>query len=107
FNKSHAAAYSLITCQTAFLKTHYPVEFYAALLSIERENTDKITRYIADAKRHGIEVLPPHINESDTDFTVLDSTKIRFGLGAIKGVGQIAIDEILEARKNKGPFEDM
>lgn len=107
FNKSHAAAYSLITCQTAYIKTHYPVEFYAALLSIERENTDKITRYIADAKRHGIEVLPPHINESDTDFTVLNSGKIRFGLGAIKGVGQIAIDNILEARQNKGPFEDM
>jgi DNA polymerase-3 subunit alpha len=106
FNKSHAAAYALITCQTAFLKAHYCVEFFAALLSIERENTDKITKYIADARRHGIEVLAPDINESETDFTVLSEKQIRFGLGAIKGVGQIAIDSVLEARK-KGIFEDL
>ena len=107
FNKSHAAAYSLITCQTAYLKAHYHVEFYAALLSIERENTDKITKYIADAKRHGISVLQPDINESETDFTVLSEHQIRFGLGAIKGVGQIAIDSILEARKKGGIFQDL
>lgn len=107
FNKSHAAAYSLITCQTAYLKAHYPVEFYAALLSIERENTDKITKYIADARRHGIEVLAPDINESDTDFTVLSERKIRFGLGAIKGVGQLAIDSCLETRVKDGPFTDL
>lgn len=107
FNKSHAAAYSVITCQTAYLKAHYPVEFYATLLSTERENTDKITKYIADARRHQIEVLPPDINESDTDFTVLTNSQIRFGLGAIKGVGQIAIDSILEARKAGGPFTDL
>ncbi len=107
FNKSHAAAYSLITCQTAYIKAHYPVEFFAALLSIERENTDKITKYIADASRHGISVFQPHINESETDFTVLSETEIRFGLGAIKGVGQIAIDAILETRKNEGPFKDL
>ncbi len=107
FNKSHAAAYSLVTCQTAYIKAHYLVEFYAALLSIERENTDKITKYIADAARHGISVLPPHINESETDFTVLSDKEIRFGLGAIKGVGQIAIDSVLEARKKAGPFKDL
>ncbi len=107
FNKSHAAAYSLITCQTAYIKAHYPVEFYAALLSIERENTDKITKYIADASRHSISVLPPHINESETDFTVLTDTQVRFGLGAIKGVGQIAIDSVLQTRKEKGPFKDL
>ena len=107
FNKSHAAAYSLITCQTAYIKAHYPVEFYAALLSIERENTDKITKYIADASRHGIEVLGPHVNESETDFTVLSEKQIRFGLGAIKGVGQLAIDSILETRKELGPFKDL
>jgi DNA polymerase III subunit alpha len=107
FNKSHAAAYSLITCQTAYIKAHYQVEFFAALLSIERENTDKITKYIADAARHGIVVLPPHINESETDFTVLSEKEIRFGLGAIKGVGQIAIDSVLEARKSGGPFKDL
>jgi DNA polymerase III subunit alpha len=107
FNKSHAAAYSLITCQTAYIKCHYPVEFFAALLSIERENTDKITKYIADAQRRGIAVLPPDINESNTDFTVLPGNQIRFGLGAIKGVGQLAIDSILEARKEGGPFQDL
>lgn len=107
FNKSHAAAYSLITCQTAYLKAHYLVEFYAALLSIERENTDKISKYILDAKRHGISVLPPDINESETDFTILSDQEIRFGLGAIKGVGQVAIDCILESRKSRGPFQDL
>jgi len=107
FNKSHAAAYSLITCHTAFLKAHYPVEFFATLLSVERENTEKITKYIADAKKHGIAVLPPDINESETDFTALSETQIRFGLGAIKGVGQIAIDSVLEARKKDGVFEDL
>jgi len=107
FNKSHAAAYSLITCQTAYLKSHYQVEFFAALLSIERENTDKITKYIADARKHDIAVLPPHINESETDFTVLSEKQIRFGLGAIKGVGQIAIDSVVEARKTGGPFKDL
>ncbi|MBI4403544.1 MAG: DNA polymerase III subunit alpha [Deltaproteobacteria bacterium] len=107
FNKSHAAAYSLITCQTAYLKAHYPVEFYATLLSIERDNTDKITKYIADAKRHDIDILRPDINESETDFTVLTNQKIRFGLGAIKGVGQVAIESVLEARKKGGPFKDL
>jgi DNA polymerase-3 subunit alpha len=107
FNKSHAAAYSLITMQTAYIKAHYPVEFYATLLSIERESTDKITKYIADAKKHGIEVLQPDINESETDFTVLSEKQIRFGLGAIKGVGQIAIDSVLEARKQGGIFKDL
>lgn len=107
FNKSHAAAYSVITCQTGFIKAHYPVEYYACLLSIERENTDKITKYIADAKNHNIAVFPPDINESETDFTVLSENQIRFGLGAIKGVGQIAIDSVLEARKKGGPFTDL
>lgn len=107
FNKSHAAAYSVITCQTGFIKAHYQVEYYACLLSIERENTDKITKYIADAKNHGIAVLPPDINESETDFTVLSPKEIRFGLGAIKGVGQIAIDSVVESRKKGGPFTDL
>ncbi|NBX93317.1 MAG: DNA polymerase III subunit alpha [Proteobacteria bacterium] len=107
FNKSHAAAYSVITCQTAYLKAHYPIIFYASLLSIERENTDNITKYVADANKHGISVLAPDINESETDFTALNENQIRFGLGAIKGVGQIAIDNILETRKKDGPFKDL
>lgn len=107
FNKSHAAAYSVVTCQTAYLKSHYPVIFFASLLSIEREDTDKITKYIADANKHHISVLAPDINESETDFTVLSDQQIRFGLGAIKGVGQIAIDNILEARNSAGIFQDL
>lgn len=107
FNKSHAAAYSLIAFQTAYLKARRPVEFFAALLSTEMGVTDKITRYIKDAKRHDIAVLPPNINESDTDFTVLSENQIRFGLGAIKGVGQIAIDSVLKARLGKGRFTDL
>ena len=107
FNKSHAAAYSLITFQTAYIKCHFPEVFFAALLSIERENTDKVTRYIADAKAHDIEVLPPDINQSDVDFTVQPGRKIRFGLGAIKGAGQIAIDSVIESRETKGEFEDL
>lgn len=107
FNKSHAAAYSVVTCQTAYLKSHYPVIFFASLLSIEREDTDKITKYIADANKHGIAILAPDINESETDFTVLTEKEIRFGLGAIKGVGQIAIDNILEARNSEGKFKDL
>ncbi|MBI1861873.1 MAG: DNA polymerase III subunit alpha [Deltaproteobacteria bacterium] len=106
FNKSHAAAYSVITGQTAYLKARYPVEFFAALLSVERENTDKITKYIADAKRHSIEIHPPDINQSETNFTVVSEKEIRFGLGAIKGVGQIAIDSVLEGRKS-GHFTDL
>lgn len=107
FNKSHAAAYSMLTCQTAYIKAHYPVEFYSALLSIEAENTEKITKYIADAKRHNIEILPPDVNESETDFTILSDRAIRFGLGAIKGVGQIAIDSIIESRQKDDKFEDL
>lgn len=107
FNKSHAAAYSVVTCQTAYVKSHYPVIFFASLLSIEKEDTDKITKYIADANKHGIAILAPDINESETDFTVLNESQIRFGLGAIKGVGQIAIDNILETRTSKGAFTDL
>src|SRR5690606_32472863 len=95
------------TFQTAYIKCHFPEVFFAALLSIERENTDKVTRYIADAKSHDIEVLPPDINQSDVDFTVQPGRKIRFGLGAIKGAGQIAIDSVIESRETKGEFEDL
>lgn len=100
FNKSHAAAYSVITAQTAWIKHHYPAEFFAALLSTEIGDTDKVVKYVKDAQKHGIEVLPPHINVSDYLFTVKEN-KIYFGLGAIKGVGQAAVDSILEARSQK------
>ena len=103
FNKSHSAAYALITYQTAYLKSHYPVEFYAALMSCDRENTAKVVRTIHDARKNKVLVLPPALNASDLDFSV-DEGRIRFGLGAIKGLGEAAIDAILEARQEQ-PFE--
>src|SRR3989440_2861417 len=87
FNKSHSAAYGLITIHTAWLKAHYPVEFMAALLTSEKDNTDKVVAYIAKARAAGHEVLPPDVNLSDLAFSVVEG-KIRFGLGAIKGVGE-------------------
>jgi len=102
FNKSHSAAYGLITVQTAWLKAHYPLEFTAALLTSEKDNTDKVVSYIAKARAAGREVLPPDVNHSLEAFSVVDG-KIRFGLGAIKGLGAAAIEAILEARKG-GPF---
>ena len=103
FNKSHSAAYALISYQTAYLKTHYPVEFMAALLSSEMGNSDKIVRYITECRAMGIKILPPDVNESRRDFTVVEDG-IRFGLAAIKNVGENAIDSIREAREAGGPF---
>lgn len=105
FNKSHSAAYALVAYQTAFLKAHYPVEFMAALLTEDMGNTDKVVKNINDCREMGIEVLPPDINLSDASFIVRESS-IRFGLGAVKGVGGAAIDSVLEARQ-AGPFRDI
>ncbi|MBI5548218.1 MAG: DNA polymerase III subunit alpha [Deltaproteobacteria bacterium] len=107
FNKSHSAAYAVITMQTAWLKAHYRVEFMAALLSSEKDNTDKVVHHIAEARNSGLEVLQPDVNESEFDFSAVEG-KIRFGLGAIKGVGEAAIDAIMAARKDgrfKGLFD--
>ena len=98
FNKSHSAAYAVITYQTAYLKTNYPVQYMVAQMSCEKENTDKIVEYIEDCRHMGIEVIPPNINESYNDFTIAEGNKIRFGLGAIKNVGDKAIESILLAR---------
>src|SRR5712671_1010211 len=104
FNKSHSAAYGLITYQTAWLKAHHPVEFMAALLTSEKDNTDKVVSHIAEARSDGITVLPPDVNDSDLAFGVApDPDKpgkqlIRFGLGAIKGVGENSIEGIIAAR---------
>ncbi|MFW5968243.1 MAG: DNA polymerase III subunit alpha, partial [Persicimonas sp.] len=106
FNKSHSAAYALITYQTAYLKAHYPVEFMAALMTSDRSNTDKIVRFINEAKEMGIEVLPPDVNESRLDFSV-SGGKIRFGLAAIKGVGEGVVESIIETRDEGGPFESI
>lgn len=100
FNKSHTAAYGLVAYQTAWVKHHLPAEFYASLLTIESSNSDKVLLYLDDARRHDVEVLPPDVNESELKFTVVDG-KVRFGLTAIKGVGDGAIEAILEARTEK------
>ncbi len=106
FNKSHSAAYAVISYHTAYLKAHYPLEFMAALLSSEMDNSDKLMRYIAECRQKGLEVLPPDINESEQDFTVVGG-KIRFGLAAVKNVGVGAIKAILESRKSAGEFSSV
>jgi len=105
FNKSHSAAYALIAYQTAYLKAHYPVEFMAALLSCDMDSTDKVLKSISDCREQGIEVLPPDVNTSGQSFTVVGNS-MRFGLGAVKGVGAGAVESIIEARKD-GPFSDI
>lgn len=104
FNKSHAVAYAVIAYQTAFLKKYYPAQFFAALLGTEMNNTDKITAYINDARENGIEILPPDVNESLFLFNVLES-KIRFGMGAIKNVGEGPVKAIIEEREANGPYQ--
>jgi DNA polymerase-3 subunit alpha len=98
FNKSHSVAYSILSYQTAWLKTRYPAEFLAALLSSEIGSTDKVVQYINEARELGLEVLPPHVNESGFKFTVTGERRIRFGLGAVRNVGRGAIDSIIAAR---------
>jgi DNA polymerase-3 subunit alpha len=134
FNKSHSAAYALLTYQTAYLKAHFPVEFLCALMTADRDKIDKVVRIIAEGRAWGVEILPPEINQSKTDFTVVYEEaaaagangkkangarrgsgrvrdplrpKIRFGLGAIRGVGETALEAVLEARKEGGAFADL
>jgi DNA polymerase-3 subunit alpha len=100
FNKSHSAAYALIAYQTAYLKAHYPVEFMASLLTSEMHSTDGVVKYIAECRSHGIAVMPPDINYSDKAFSVYRN-KIRFGLVAVKNVGEAAIEAIIDARDDE------
>jgi DNA polymerase-3 subunit alpha len=106
FNKSHSAAYALIAYQTAYLKAHYPMEFMAALLTNEVQNPDKIVKYIAECREMGITILPPDINESYKHFTVVGN-QIRFGLAAVKNVGDAALDSILNEREERGEFHSL
>ncbi|MBF0492917.1 MAG: DNA polymerase III subunit alpha [Deltaproteobacteria bacterium] len=106
FNKSHSAAYALISYQTAYLKTHFCAEYLASVLTFEIGDTDKVLTYINDLEKHNIAVLPPDINESYRYFSVLSDKEIRFGLAATKNVGDAAIESILEARKEKIRFEN-
>ncbi|AKV01786.1 DNA polymerase III alpha subunit [Labilithrix luteola] len=129
FNKSHSAAYALITYQTAYLKAHYPVELLCGIMTSDKEKIDKVVRTIADARAMGVTVLPPDVNESDIDFKVVYThpegnkrpsktdrnavgrdacgPQIRFGLGAVRGLGGAALEALLEARKEGGPFKDL
>jgi DNA polymerase-3 subunit alpha len=126
FNKSHSAAYALLTYQTAYLKAHYPTEFFAGVMTADRDKIEKVVRTIAEARAWGVSVLPPDINASDTDFTVVYTrpdgaaparsngklkdpygSQIRFGLGAVRGVGEAALETVFEARRGGGPFRDL
>ncbi|MGA4644597.1 DNA polymerase III subunit alpha [Limisphaera sp. 4302-co] len=114
FNKSHAAAYAVTAYQTAYLKANYTVEFLCAMMTNDMADTEKLAEYIAEARSFGISVLPPHVNESDVHFTPVrlgDETgpprAIRFGLAAIKGVGTAAVQSLLQARRQGGPFRSL
>lgn len=106
FNKSHSAAYALVAYETAFLKANYRTEFMAGLLSTKSQRTDDVVKYIQNCKEIGIQVLGPDINESELDFTITGAKQIRFGLAAIKGLGEAALEAILQARKAEGGFKD-
>ena len=116
FNRSHSVAYALLSYQTAWLKRHYPAEFMAALLSSVEDKTDDVVHYIAECRElsryiaelpRGLSVLPPDINESEWKFTPVADDEIRFGLGALRGVGEGAVNAILEQRTKAGPFESL
>ncbi|KPJ78136.1 MAG: hypothetical protein AMS14_00120 [Planctomycetes bacterium DG_20] len=106
FNKSHSARYAQIAYQTAYLKAHYPVEFMAALLTFEMVNSDKLAEYMDECRRMNIEVAPPDVNESGADFTVVGD-RVRFGLAAVKGVGERAVEAITQARDAVGRFDSL
>ena len=127
FNKSHAAAYAMVAYQTAYLKANYPVEFFCAMMTNDMGDTDKLSQYIAEARGMGIEVLPPDVNESQVHFAPAESRAgvspaqpppedrrdacpnlaIRFGLAAIKGVGEMAVEAVLKARREAGKFSTL
>jgi DNA polymerase-3 subunit alpha len=107
FNKSHAAAYALVSYQTAWLKTHYPAEFMAAVLSSDMDNTDKVVTFLAEARALGLTVLPPDVNASGYMFGAIDARTIRYGLGAVKGVGRGAVESIVDTRSRSGAFRDI
>jgi DNA polymerase-3 subunit alpha len=106
FNKSHSVAYAMLAYKTAYLKAHHPLAFMAAMLTSEMSSKDNVAKYISECRQMGIPVLPPDINESTWTFTVVADT-IRFGLGAVKGIGSSAVEAILEARHRVGRFTDL
>ncbi|VUD56832.1 DNA polymerase III subunit alpha [Thalassocella blandensis] len=106
FNKSHSAAYALVSYQTAWLKAHYPAHFMAATMSSDMDKTDKIVTFIEEVRTMGLNLLPPDVNQGEFQFTVDDDNNIIFGLGAIKGLGEGPVEAIIEARR-EGPFKDL
>ena len=107
FNKSHSAAYALLSYQTCWLKSHYPAEFMAAVLSADMDNTDKVVTLIDDCQHMGLKILAPDINRSIIKFSVPSDGEVLYGLGAIKGVGEAALTGIIEERRNNGPFDSL
>ena len=107
FNKSHSAAYALVSYQTAWLKAHYPAAFMAAVMSADMDNTDKVVSLIEDAREMKLEVVSPNVNVCQYKFTVKDDQGIFYGLGAIKGVGEGAIEGIINSHQQDGPFRDL
>ncbi|MCK5213800.1 MAG: DNA polymerase III subunit alpha [Candidatus Omnitrophica bacterium] len=107
FNRSHSAAYALISYQTAYLKANFTVEFMCALLTCEKDNIDKVVEYVKESEQIGITILPPDVNESFVEFSVIDNHTIRFGLLAVKHVGETAIESIVLQRKEGGPFKSL
>ena len=107
FNKSHSVCYAYIAYQTGFLKAHYPAEFMAANLSNNLSDITKVTVFMDECKRMGLSVLAPDVNESYNDFTVNSHGQIRFGMAAIKGVGEAAVEKIIEEREKNGPYKDV
>jgi DNA polymerase-3 subunit alpha len=107
FNKSHAAAYALLAYHTGWLKVHFPAEFYASNMSVEIDNTDKLKVLIDDAKQFDVEFEPPDVNRGVYRFEPIDARRVRYGLGAVKGTGQSAIEAIVAAREAGGPFRSL
>ena len=107
FNKSHSAAYALVSWQTAWLKAHYPAAFMAAVLSADLDNTDKVVGFIDEARLMGLEIAPPHVNRSEYRFAALDEHTVVYGIGALKGVGQGAVEAIVSERKANGEYASL
>ena len=107
FNKSHSAAYALVSYQTMWMKAHYPAAFMAAVLSADLDNTDKVVVLIEECREMQLNVMPPHVNHSQYRFTIGDEKTVIYGLGAIKGVGESAIESIIESRDQGAPYKDL
>src|SRR6201982_3606216 len=104
FNKSHSAAYALLAYQTAYLKAHFPAEFMAAVLSADMDHTDKVVTLIKECSDLGLAVLPPEVNASGYEFTACGERSIRYGLGAVRGVGQGAVEALIGERSARGAY---